>query len=137
MLVGSAFADPRTALARFEAAVRHFSRTLGLPAKPVGRCARPLSRPARGAELFPGDDRVLLAGAFDCGVNDLPLSLVLSWYEQKAVCILLALLQYPDELWRPVALGIALVICPPPATWAQEDLVRWVDLEQDPQEIEG
>lgn len=35
---------------------------------------------------------VALAGAFDCGVNDLPLSLVLSWYEQKAVVILLTLL---------------------------------------------
>ncbi len=33
-----------------------------------------------------------LAGAFHCGVNDLPLSLILSWYEQKAVCILLTLL---------------------------------------------
>ncbi len=33
-----------------------------------------------------------LAGAFDCGVNDLPLSMVLSWYEQKAVAILLTLL---------------------------------------------
>ncbi|MFR8428486.1 MAG: hypothetical protein ACLVCH_13955 [Roseburia inulinivorans] len=28
----------------------------------------------------------------DCGVNELPLSMVLSWYEQKAVCILLTLL---------------------------------------------
>ena len=35
---------------------------------------------------------VALAGAFNCGVNDLPLSLVLSWYEQKAVVILLTLL---------------------------------------------
>ncbi|WP_094605731.1 Hydroxylamine reductase [Sporomusa silvacetica DSM 10669] len=35
---------------------------------------------------------VALAGAFKCGVNDLPLTLVLSWYEQKAVCILLTLL---------------------------------------------
>ncbi len=35
---------------------------------------------------------VALAGAFECGVNDLPLSMVLSWYEQKAVCILLTLL---------------------------------------------
>ncbi|WP_300157392.1 hydroxylamine reductase [Solidesulfovibrio sp.] len=35
---------------------------------------------------------VALAKAFDCGVNDLPLSLVLSWYEQKAVAILLTLL---------------------------------------------
>lgn len=35
---------------------------------------------------------VALANAFKCGVNELPLSLVLSWYEQKAVCILLTLL---------------------------------------------
>ena len=33
-----------------------------------------------------------LADAFGCGVNDLPLSMVLSWYEQKAVVILLTLL---------------------------------------------
>ena len=35
---------------------------------------------------------VALADAFECGVNDLPLSLVLSWYEQKACAILLTLL---------------------------------------------
>ncbi len=35
---------------------------------------------------------VALANAFGCGVNDLPLSLILSWYEQKAVAILLTLL---------------------------------------------
>ena len=35
---------------------------------------------------------VALANAFECGVNDLPLSLVLSWYEQKPVAILLTLL---------------------------------------------
>lgn len=33
-----------------------------------------------------------LAEAFGCGINELPLSMVLSWYEQKAVCILLTLL---------------------------------------------
>ncbi|QNT71206.1 hydroxylamine reductase [Defluviicoccus vanus] len=33
-----------------------------------------------------------LAAAFDCGVNDLPLDLVISWYEQKAVLVLLTLL---------------------------------------------
>lgn len=33
-----------------------------------------------------------LADAFGCGVNELPLSMILSWYEQKAVCILLTLL---------------------------------------------
>ena len=33
-----------------------------------------------------------LAETFGCGLNELPLTLVLSWYEQKAVCILLSLL---------------------------------------------
>ncbi|MDL2285281.1 hydroxylamine reductase [Desulfovibrio sp. OttesenSCG-928-F07] len=33
-----------------------------------------------------------LAGAFECDINDLPLALILSWYEQKAVAILLSLL---------------------------------------------
>jgi hydroxylamine reductase len=33
-----------------------------------------------------------LADAFRCGVNDLPLSIILSWYEQKAVAVLLTLL---------------------------------------------
>ena len=33
-----------------------------------------------------------LSEAFACDVNELPLTLVLSWYEQKAVCILLTLL---------------------------------------------
>ena len=40
--------------------------------------------------LTPGG--AALADAFGCGVNDLPLTLVLSWYEQKAVAILLTLL---------------------------------------------
>ncbi|MHC6204304.1 hydroxylamine reductase [Breznakiellaceae bacterium SP9] len=35
---------------------------------------------------------IALADAFKCGVNELPLTLVLSWYEQKAVSILLTLL---------------------------------------------
>lgn len=35
---------------------------------------------------------VALAGAFKCSVNDLPLTMVLSWFEQKAVAILLTLL---------------------------------------------
>ncbi|KUO53243.1 MAG: hydroxylamine reductase [Desulfitibacter sp. BRH_c19] len=35
---------------------------------------------------------VALSEVFECDVNDLPLSLVLSWYEQKAVAILLTLL---------------------------------------------
>ncbi len=40
---------------------------------------------------------VALAEAFGCGVNELPLTLVLSWYEQKAVCILLTLLSLGIE----------------------------------------
>lgn len=35
---------------------------------------------------------IALAEAFECDVNELPLSMVLSWYEQKAVSILLTLL---------------------------------------------
>lgn len=35
---------------------------------------------------------VALSQAFECGVNDLPLSMILSWYEQKAVSVLLTLL---------------------------------------------
>jgi len=33
-----------------------------------------------------------LAGAFNCGINDLPLSFIISWYEQKAAAVLLTLL---------------------------------------------
>ncbi|MBO4799936.1 MAG: hydroxylamine reductase [Lachnospiraceae bacterium] len=40
---------------------------------------------------------VALAKAFNCSVNELPLSMVLSWYEQKAVCILLTLLHLGIE----------------------------------------
>ena len=36
--------------------------------------------------------RLELAEAFGCGINDLPLSLNISWYEQKAVAVLLTLL---------------------------------------------
>lgn len=35
---------------------------------------------------------VALSNVFNCSVNELPLSIVLSWYEQKAVCVLLSLL---------------------------------------------
>lgn len=35
---------------------------------------------------------VALANVFKCGVNDLPLSMIISWYEQKAVAVLLTLL---------------------------------------------
>ena len=35
---------------------------------------------------------LFLADVFDCGVGDLPLTIALSWHEQKAVSILLTLL---------------------------------------------
>jgi hydroxylamine reductase len=35
---------------------------------------------------------VALAKVFDCSVNELPLTIVLSWFEQKAVAVLLTLL---------------------------------------------
>ena len=46
-----------------------------------------------------------MAGAFGCGVNDLPLSVICSWYEQKAVAILLTLLYLGI---RNIRLGPAL-----------------------------
>ncbi|TAK35240.1 MAG: hydroxylamine reductase [Chloroflexota bacterium] len=53
-----------------------------------------------------------LANAFGCGVNDLPLSLVLSWYEQKAVSILLTLLHLGI---KNIRLGPSLPACVTPA----------------------
>lgn len=79
-----------------------------------------------------------LAGAFECGVNELPLTLVLSWYEQKAVCILLTLL----------SLGIKNIYIGPslPAFFSETVLGKLVELfdlhpittpEQDLAEILG
>ena len=66
-----------------------------------------------------------LAKAFDCGVNDLPLSLVLSWYEQKAVAILLTLLhlgvkQHPHRAHAarvPLARGAAVAATRSSTSW--------------------
>ncbi|HOD84697.1 MAG TPA: hydroxylamine reductase, partial [Phycisphaerae bacterium] len=76
---------------------------------------------------------VALAEAFGCGVNDLPLSLVLSWYEQKAVCILLTLLHLGIQNIR-LGPSLPAFVTPPvlnvlvdkfkikPITTPQEDL---------------
>ena len=58
---------------------------------------------------------VALAEAFNCGVNELPLSMVLSWYEQKAVCILLTLLHLGIQNIRlgPTHLGIKNILLDP------------------------
>lgn len=56
---------------------------------------------------------VSLAEAFKCGVNELPLSLILSWYEQKAVCILLTLLHLGI---KNIKLGPTLPAAITPAT---------------------
>lgn len=50
---------------------------------------------------------VALAKAFNCGVNDLPLTLVISWFEQKAVAVLLTLLSLGIK-------GISIGPNPPP-----------------------
>ena len=77
---------------------------------------------------------VALAGAFDCGVNDLPLSMVLSWYEQKAVVILLSLfslgikdIRLGPSLPAFISPNVLDVLvenfdCKPIAATAQEDL---------------
>ena len=54
-------------------------------------------RPARqqlkgGPSVLYDAVALALSEAFECGVNDLPLTLVLSWFEQKAIVILLTLL---------------------------------------------
>ena len=58
---------------------------------------------------------VALAEAFDTDVNGLPLSLMLSWYEQKAVCILLTLLHLGV---RGIRLGPSLPACVTPEVLA-------------------
>jgi len=74
-----------------------------------------------------------LADAFQCGVNELPLSLVLSWYEQKAVSILLSLLylgikdiRLGPSLPAFISPGVLQVLVDnfgiKPITTAQEDL---------------
>lgn len=61
-----------------------YGRHLGLPRlMDMGQC-----NDAYGAIQV----ALALAKAFNCGVNDLPLTLVISWFEQKAVAVLLTLL---------------------------------------------
>jgi hydroxylamine reductase len=55
-----------------------------------------------------------LAGALDCEVNELPLSLILSWYEQKAVAILLTLLHLG---LKNIRLGPSLPAFVTPPVW--------------------
>jgi hydroxylamine reductase len=57
---------------------------------------------------------VALAGAFECGVNDLPLSMILSWYEQKACVILLTLLHLGI---KDIRLGPSLPAFITPTCW--------------------
>jgi len=42
---------------------------------------------------------VALAGAFKTDVNSLPLSFVISWFEQKAVAVFLTMLHLGEEWW--------------------------------------
>jgi hydroxylamine reductase len=56
-----------------------------------------------------------LADAFGCGINDLPLTIILSWYEQKAVVVLLSLLSLGV---RNIRLGPSLPAFVTPAVLA-------------------
>jgi hydroxylamine reductase len=67
---------------------------------------------------------VALAKAFDTDVNSLPLSLIVSWYEQKAVCILLTLLHLGI---RNIRLGPSLPAFVSPAVL--DVLVKTFDLK--------
>jgi len=61
------------------------------------------------------DVAVALAEMFGVGVNDLPLTLVVSWMEQKAVAI----------LWSLLALGIkGIYLGPVPPAWVNEDILN-------------
>jgi len=79
-----------------------------------------------------------LAGAFDCGVNDLPLSFVLSWYEQKAVAILLTLLHLGV---RDIRLGPTLPAFVSPSVFGvladQYNVMPVTDPQQDLRAILG
>jgi hydroxylamine reductase len=56
-----------------------------------------------------------LAGLFAVGVNDLPLTLVVSWMEQKAVAI----------LWSLLALGLkGIYLGPIIPAWVNEDILK-------------
>jgi hydroxylamine reductase len=69
---------------KFRINAHDYGRHLGLPRlMDMGQC-----NDAYGAISV----AVALAEAFDCSVNDLPLTLVISWFEQKAVAVLLTLL---------------------------------------------
>jgi hydroxylamine reductase len=69
-----------------------------------------------------------LAEAFNCSVNDLPLSIVLSWFEQKAVAILLGLLH----------LGVKNIYIGPKAPeWFTSNIVEVLQKNFDLQLISG
>ena len=55
----------------------------------------------------------MLAAAFHCSINDLPLTIILSWYEQKAVAVLLTLLSLGV---KNIKLGPSLPAFVSPAT---------------------
>ena len=56
-----------------------------------------------------------LSELFQVGVNDLPLTLVLSWMEQKAIAI----------LWTLLALGVkSIYVGPTPPAWVNEDILK-------------
>lgn len=61
------------------------------------------------------DIAVALANLFGVGINELPLTLVLSWMEQKAVSI----------LWSLFALGVkGIYLGPVPPAWVDDGILQ-------------
>ena len=81
---------------------------------------------------------VALAEVFECSVNELPLSMILSWYEQKAVSILLTLLYLGI---KNIKLGPTLPAFVSPNVLAflveQYNIAPITTVEQDMKEILG
>lgn len=64
----------------------------------IGGILRILDMGQRNDAYFAIQVAIALVGAFECGLNDLPITLVLSWYKQKAGCILLTLLALASRI---------------------------------------
>ena len=79
----------------------------------IALCFLALTAPKQGTIAVPRVFLPMLAAAFHCSINDLPLTIILSWYEQKAVAVLLTLLSLGV---KNIKLGPSLPAFVSPAT---------------------
>ena len=79
----------------------------------IALCLLALTAPKKGTIAVPRVFLPMLAAAFHCSINDLPLTIILSWYEQKAVAVLLTLLSLGV---KNIKLGPSLPAFVSPAT---------------------